>query len=203
MKRKRRVKSHEVYKYKARLNLDGSQMHPGEDYYMTYAPVASLESVRILLSLVLRHKWKTKQLDYVQAFPQAPVERECYMRVPTGIIIQAPGQWVLRVKRNICWQKQAGRVWNQYLVSKLTSPKVGFVQSQHDECAFYYGKAISVLYTDDSILAGPDEGAECPHSSYQKRRARHHRGGRSGRLPGHQYRASERSFLSPLPTPAH
>jgi hypothetical protein len=147
------VISHKVYKYKARLNLDGSQMHPGKDYDMTYAPVASWESVRILLSLALRHKWKTKQLDYLQVFPQAPVERECYMRVPTGILIQAPGQWVLRVKRNIYGQA----VWNQYLVSKLTSPQVGFVQSQNDECVFYHGKAIYVLYTDDSILAGPDE----------------------------------------------
>jgi hypothetical protein len=34
---------------------------------------------------------------------------------------------------------------------------VGFVQSKYDECVFYYGKAIYVLYTDDSILAGPDE----------------------------------------------
>jgi hypothetical protein len=29
MKRKRRVRTREVYKYKARLNLDGSQMQPG------------------------------------------------------------------------------------------------------------------------------------------------------------------------------
>jgi hypothetical protein len=49
MKRKRRVKSQEVDKYKARLNLDGSQ---GKDYDMTYAPVTH---VRIFLSLVLRH----------------------------------------------------------------------------------------------------------------------------------------------------
>jgi hypothetical protein len=147
--------SHEVYKYKARLNLDGSQMHPGKDYGMSYAPVASWESVRILLSLVLRHKWKTKQLDYVQAFPQAPVECECYMRVPRGIIIQAPGQWVLRVKRNI--HGEVVGCGTSTWVSKLTSPRMGFVQSQYDECVFYHVKAIHVLYTDDSILAGQYE----------------------------------------------
>jgi hypothetical protein len=32
MKRKRRVKTREVCKHKARLNLDGSQMQPGKDY---------------------------------------------------------------------------------------------------------------------------------------------------------------------------
>jgi hypothetical protein len=35
MKRKRRVKTQEVYKYKARLNLDGSQMKLGKDYDLT------------------------------------------------------------------------------------------------------------------------------------------------------------------------
>jgi Reverse transcriptase (RNA-dependent DNA polymerase) len=46
-------------------------------------------------------------------------------------------------------------VWNQHLVDKLLS--IGFVQSAHDPCVFYKGKAMYVLYTDDSILAGPDE----------------------------------------------
>jgi hypothetical protein len=91
MKRKRRVKTREVYKHKARLNLDGSQMQPGKDYDLTYAPDATWESIRVLLALVLRHNWKTKQLDYVLAFPQAPVERECYMRIPKGIVINATG----------------------------------------------------------------------------------------------------------------
>jgi Reverse transcriptase (RNA-dependent DNA polymerase) len=85
MKRKPRVRTREVYTYKARLNFDGSQMQPGRDYNLTYALVASWESVRLLLALVLRNQWKTKQLDYVLAFPQAPVERECYMHVPKGI----------------------------------------------------------------------------------------------------------------------
>jgi len=63
---------------------------------------------------------------------------------------------VLRLNRNVYGQKQAGRVWNKYLVDKLVN-KVGFVQSKVDECVFYKGNVIYVLYTDDSILAGPDQ----------------------------------------------
>jgi hypothetical protein len=129
MKRKRQVKTRGVYKRKARLNLDGSQMQPGKDYDLTYAPVATWESIRVLLALVLRHNWKTKQLDYVLAFPQAPVERECYMRIPKGITINATGEWALRVKRNIKGQKQAGRVWNEHLVQRLTSRAVGLYKT--------------------------------------------------------------------------
>jgi hypothetical protein len=91
MKRKRRVTTREVYKHKARLNLDGSQMQPGKDYDLTYAPVATSESIRVLLAPVLRYDWKTKQLDYILAFPQAPVERECYMRIRKEIVIIATG----------------------------------------------------------------------------------------------------------------
>ncbi|KAI2511538.1 hypothetical protein MHU86_2792 [Fragilaria crotonensis] len=46
------------------------------------------------------------------------------------------------------------RVWNQHLVNKLK--EVGFIPSEIDECLFYKGKSVFVLYTDDSILAGPD-----------------------------------------------
>jgi hypothetical protein len=42
-------------------------------------------------------------------------------------------------------------------MSKLTSKTIGFTQSTIDECVFYKGRSIYILYTDDSILAGPDE----------------------------------------------
>ncbi|NER25784.1 MAG: hypothetical protein F6J96_34845, partial [Symploca sp. SIO1C2] len=61
---------------------------------------------------------------------------------------------VLKLVRNLYGQKQAGRVWNQYLVKRLTE-KVGFKQSKVDECVFYRGRVMYVLYTDDSLLAGP------------------------------------------------
>ena len=51
-------------------------------------------------------------------------------------------------------QKNAGRVWHEYLVKKLRS--IGFKQSKIDPCVFYHGRVMYALYTDDSILAGPD-----------------------------------------------
>jgi hypothetical protein len=42
------------------------------------------------------------------------------------------------------------------LKDKLT--ELGFIQSRFDECVFYYGKTIFLVYTDDTILVGPDEG---------------------------------------------
>jgi hypothetical protein len=53
-------------------------------------------------------------------------------------------------------QKSAGRVWNQYLTNKLTK-EVGFTQSKTDDCVFFKGNVVYLLYTDDSILAGPSK----------------------------------------------
>jgi len=77
------------------------------------------------------------------------------MEIPPGMDGPETKDKVLLVVMNIYGQVQASRVWNLYLVDKLKS--IGFIQSEHDECVFYKGKAMYVLYTDDSILAGPDE----------------------------------------------
>ena len=159
MRRKRDIKTREIKKYKARLNIDGSKMTKGKDYDDTYAPVATWRTIRLILSLAAAHNWHTRQLDYVLAFPQAPVERELYMEIPKGFKINEgnPEDYLLKIHRNIYGQKQAGRVWNQYLVDKLTN-EIGFKQSKIDECLFYKGNVLYALYTDDSILAGPDKG---------------------------------------------
>jgi hypothetical protein len=159
MKRKRDIRTREVKKYKARLNFDGSRMKAGVHYDHTYAPVASWNSIRMVMALAATHNWHTTQIDYVLAFPQAPVEREIYMEIPKGCHIPGTSDQklhVLKIHRNIYGQKQAGRVWNQYLVERLVN-QVGFVQSKVDECVFYHGNVVYVLYTDDSILAGPDK----------------------------------------------
>ena len=155
MKRKRDIRSRKVKKWKARLNIDGSRMSP-DQYDLTYAPVASWNSIRLLLALTTLHKWHTIQIDYVLAFPQAPVERELYMKIPVGFEVPGanPNDFVLKIHRNIYGQKQARKVWNSFLVNKLKG--LGFKQSATDECVLYKGNVMYVLYTDDSILAGPD-----------------------------------------------
>jgi hypothetical protein len=159
MRRKRDIKTQKIKKYKARLNVDGSRMIKGQHYDQTYAPVATWNSIRMLLTMTAVHGWYTKQLDYVLAFPQAPVEKELYIEVPRGFVIEEgedPKEYVLKLHRNVYGQKQAGRVWYQHLRKKLID-EVGFTPSAVDDCVFYRGKTMYVLYTDDSILAGPDE----------------------------------------------
>ena len=86
--------------------------------------------------LAILHDWRTVQIDYVLAFPQAPIEKEMFMKLPKGLkLVNDEKHYVLKVKRNVYGQQQAGRVWNKYLVDKLTN-EVGFTQSEVDECLF-------------------------------------------------------------------
>ena len=80
------------------------------------------------------------------------------MELPKGIEIEGldPGDWVFEVHKNVYGQKLASRTWFLFLKDKLVN-ELNFKQSAFDECLFYRGNVMYVLYTDDSILAGPDE----------------------------------------------
>eukprot|EP00590_Aulacoseira_subarctica_P001421 CAMPEP_0172414700 /NCGR_PEP_ID=MMETSP1064-20121228/1332_1 /TAXON_ID=202472 /ORGANISM="Aulacoseira subarctica , Strain CCAP 1002/5" /LENGTH=1323 /DNA_ID=CAMNT_0013151491 /DNA_START=262 /DNA_END=4233 /DNA_ORIENTATION=+ len=156
MRRKRRIDTQVVYKWKARLNIDGSKQQYGIHYWETYAPVVSWPVIRFFLTLSLLRGWETRQLDFVLAYTQADVETDLYMKIPIGY--NRPGvtanTHALKLVKNLYGQKQAGRVWNQYMVEKLK--KLGFRQSDVDECVFYYRRSVMIVYTDDCIIMGPD-----------------------------------------------
>jgi hypothetical protein len=158
MKRKRRISDRQVYKWKARINIDGSKQVRGIHYQETYSPVVSWSTTRFFLIHALRNGWYTKQIDYVMAFPQAPVERDLYMDIPKGVKldgIENTRDYVLQIIKNLYGQKQAGRVWYQYLTKGLKD--MGFIKSKIDECLFYYKDCLILLYVDDSIIMGPDK----------------------------------------------
>ncbi len=157
MRRKRRISDGAIYKWKARLNVDGGKQEKGINYWETYAPVATWSSIRLIMTMAARKGWSTKQLDFVQAYPQAPVETELYMEIPKGFQVgEDKNKYVLKLIRNIYGQKQAGRVWHQFLIKGLTE-KLGFTQSKYDPCVLWKGEYILVIYTDDTIITGPDD----------------------------------------------
>ena len=105
----------------------------------------------IIFSLALR------QVNFVMAYPQAPIEEDIYMEIPQGIKT-AKGKskdTALKLLKNIYGQKQAGRVWNSYLVQKLES--IGFHPSQIDDCVFFRDDVIFMVYVDDGIFIGNDD----------------------------------------------
>ena len=161
LRRKRVTKTGEISKWKARVCIDGSKQKQGIHYEETYAPVVSWGATRFFLILATINNWNTRQLDFVMAFTQADVERDLYMELPknfsmpgTKITHADKDKYVLKLVKNLYGQKQAGKVWYDHLKKKLI--ELNFIQSKLDDCVFYYRTTIFLVYTDDTILIGPN-----------------------------------------------
>jgi Reverse transcriptase (RNA-dependent DNA polymerase) len=156
MKRKRRIKTHEVYKHKARLNIGGHKQEYGVHYCDTYSPVVRWTSICIMLILSILQGWSTRQLDFVMAYPQADISTDrVYIEIPKGFEFEGSRDThCLHVLKNIYGEKDAGQTWNLHLVKGLK--ELGFDQSRTIKCVFFQGTRIFMVYVDDGILIDPD-----------------------------------------------
>ena len=157
MRRKRNLTTNEVTKYKSRLNIHGGKQVYGMNYFETYAPVVTWFAIRCMIALAVMEGLFLRQIDFIQAYPQAPIETDMYMELPLGIETRHGNSkdHVLKLLANLYGQKQAGRVWNGYMVEKLRS--IGFKPSLIDECVFYRDDVIFIVYVDDGIFISGDD----------------------------------------------
>ncbi len=91
MKHKWHILTQEVYKWKARLCLEGSCQVFGQDYDKTHAPVADWIIIQFVLVLAIINGWDSLQIDYIMVYLQAPVEHDMYMEIPKGCKVNAKG----------------------------------------------------------------------------------------------------------------
>jgi hypothetical protein len=138
-----------LLKHKSRICVDGSQQKYGVDYWETYAPVVHWSTVRMVLVLSALLKLKSRQVDYTQAFPQAPLDDDVFMRIPQGWFYDSVTERLkqhtddprsvdrehfIKLKRNLYGVKQGARNWYLHLQKGLLGR--GFVQSKIDPCLF-------------------------------------------------------------------
>eukprot|EP00956_Cyclotella_meneghiniana_P028259 scaffold65189_cov41-Cyclotella_meneghiniana.AAC.1 len=157
MRRKLDITTNAITKYKSRLNLHGGKQTFGVNYFETYAPVVTWFAIRLMLIAALLFTLFLRQIDFVQAYPQAPIEQDMFMELPQGIetVHGSSKNHVLQLLSNLYGQKQAGKVWNSYLVDKLE--EIGFKPSLVDDCVFYRDNVIFIVYVDDGIFICPED----------------------------------------------
>ena len=73
-----------IERYKARLVTKGFTQTYGIDYQETFAPVAKINSIWILLCLAVHFNWPLHQLDVKNAFLNGDLEEEVLMDLPLG-----------------------------------------------------------------------------------------------------------------------
>jgi len=155
MRRKRRLDTGEVYKHKARLNVHGGKQIAGEDFDETFAPVVTWMAIRLALTLAIMFQWVTRQMDFVQAYPQAEVDRPLFMEIPKHFEPDSSGSWVVELLMNLYGQRQAGHVWNEHRHAGFL--KMGFTPSEIDPCVYYHRYGLVLVYVDDTIILSPSK----------------------------------------------
>ena len=69
------------------------------DYLDTFAPVAKLSTVIVLLSLVANLGWSLYQFDVKNAFLHGDLEEEVYMDLPLGYGPNTRGNMVCKLNK--------------------------------------------------------------------------------------------------------
>jgi hypothetical protein len=88
-----------VTRNKARLVAKGYSQVESFDFDETYAPIARLESIRILLAYATYHGFKLYQMDVKSAFLNGPIKEEVYVEQPPGF--EDTECWGLRLPNTI------------------------------------------------------------------------------------------------------
>ena len=148
-----------VERRKVRLVAKGFTQTYGVDYQETFAPVAKINTIRILLSLAVNFDWSLHQLDVKNAFLNGELEEEVFMCVPPGFENVYGLDKVCKLKKSLYGLKQSPRAWFDRF-GKVVKEQ-GYCQSQTDHTMFHRrspeGKlVVLIVYVDDIIISGDD-----------------------------------------------
>jgi hypothetical protein len=146
----------EVVRNKSRLVALGYSQKEGIDYEETFAPVACLEAIRILLAFSLAKGFKLYQMDVKSAFLNVFLEEEVYVKQPPGFECVEFLHKVYRLRKALYGLKQAPRAWYGRLRGFLFSK--GFEMGKVYKTLFLLGQGNDILivqvYVDDIVFGG-------------------------------------------------
>ena len=109
----------QVIKNKARLVCKGYAQVEGVDFEETFAPVARLEAIMMLLAFASYKKLKVYRMDVKSTFLNGNLEEEIYIEKPEGFQLTDKGYYVCKLKKALYGLKEAPRAWYAKLDANL------------------------------------------------------------------------------------
>ena len=138
----------------ARLVAQGYSQMEGVDYDETFALVAHMESIKILLTLACQLKFKFYQMDVKTSFLNGLLKEDVYMAQPKGFIDPHFPDHVLYLKKALYGLKQAPRAWYDRLTQYLVAHR--FTRGKVDQTLFNKREdrklIVAQVYVDDIIF---------------------------------------------------
>ena len=145
-----------IVKHKARLVAKGYAQRQGVDFDEVFAPVARIETVRVLLALAAQGGLEVHHMDVKSAFLNGDLTETVFVQQPPGFII-GKGDKVLKSRKALYGLRQAPRAWNAKLDKEMMA--LGFERSKLEHAVYRRSSKNSFLvvgvYVDDLIISGP------------------------------------------------
>jgi hypothetical protein len=146
----------EVVRKKARLVAQGYSQVEGLYFRESFAPVAHLEAIRILLAFTVSKGFKLYQMDVKSAFLNDVIQEEVYVRQPPGFENPKYPDRVYKLSKALYELKQTPRAW--YAMLKKFLLEHGYVMGSVDKTLFTLNHGTDFLlvqiYVDDIIFGG-------------------------------------------------
>jgi hypothetical protein len=146
----------EVVRNKLRLVAQGFSQKEGIDYEETFAPVARLEAIRILLAFSVAKGFKLHKMDVKSPFLNGVLEEEVYVRQPPVFESVKYCHRMYKLRKALYGLKQALRAWYGRLRGFLFEK--GFDMGKVDQTLFVlrHGRDILIVqvYVDDIVFGG-------------------------------------------------
>jgi hypothetical protein len=148
-----------VTKNKVRLVAKGYTQVEGLDFGETYAPVARLGTIHILLAFATHHNFKLHQMDFKSAFLNGPISEEVYVDQPPGFEDPQFPNHIYKIHKALYGLKQAPRAWYECLKEFLL--KKGFEIGKADPTLFTRKQGndlfVCQIYVDDIIFGSTNQ----------------------------------------------
>ncbi|GJW77568.1 zinc finger, CCHC-type containing protein, partial [Tanacetum coccineum] len=130
------------------------------DYFDTYALVARISTIRLLIAIALIHNLIIHQMDVKTAFLNGELDKEVYMNQPQGFIMLGNENKVCKLIKSLNGLKQAPKQWHQKFDEVVLSN--GYLLNQADKCVYSKfdesGKGVIIfLYVDDMLIFGTNQ----------------------------------------------
>nr|GEW43660.1 retrovirus-related Pol polyprotein from transposon TNT 1-94 [Tanacetum cinerariifolium] len=163
-----------VSQNEARLVAQGYNQQEGIDYDKIYAPVARLESIRILLAYACALDFKLFQMDVKSAFLNGFINEEVYVAQPPRFIDFEKPNHVYKLIKALYGLKQAPKAWYDRLKAFLINYK--YKIKMVDNILFTKKKSSNLIifqiYVDDIIFSSTcqdmcDEISKIMHDKFE------------------------------------
>ncbi|CAM8994049.1 unnamed protein product [Rhodiola kirilowii] len=149
----------EVVRNKARLVVKGYSQQEGIDYEETFAPVARLEAIRLLIAYSVQFGFKLHQMDVKTAFLNGYLKEEIFVEQPPGFEDPDRQDWVYVLDKAVYGLKQAPRAWYERLSEYLLAH--GYERGKVDKTLFVLRTnkhlLIVQVYVDDIVFGSTSD----------------------------------------------